>query len=240
MTTPTSRLSAIRQWITVCMLAGALGTEFGCVSRSAYERVKAEAQEHAQALQSVHAEVKELDQQIAGLQAANRHEDAATAELRAALQREEEQLPVMRQRAEMMLTSLKGQVASLMNQSWNLARKIADLRHESASLQNTAAQYKQEMEEARTAPQAAAPEEEPDIVQALVAAPPTPTESPAHETHEPTAAHVTEPAPPTLSLSSSTPSVASPSMSADPPEADTSWVGMILSWLSNFWNWLLS
>ncbi|MBH0208473.1 MAG: hypothetical protein HP495_08150 [Nitrospira sp.] len=141
MTTPTSRLSAIRQWITVCMLAGALGTEFGCVSRSAYERVKAEAQEHAQALQSVHAEVKELDQQIAGLQAANRHEDAATAELRAALQREEEQLPVMRQRAEMMLTSLKGQVASLMNQSWNLARKIPDLRHESASLQNTAAQY---------------------------------------------------------------------------------------------------
>lgn len=105
--------------------------------------------------------MQELDQLIAGLQAANRHEGTTTAELRAAVQREEEQLPVMRQRAETMLTSLKGQVAALMNQSWHLARKIADLRHESALLQSTAAHFKQEAEETQAAlPAASASDEE--------------------------------------------------------------------------------
>lgn len=234
---PTTTVSGIFQRITVCLLTGALLTEVGCVSRSAYERLKAETQEHTRALESVRDEVKGLDQQIAELQAANRHEDATTAELRAAVQREEEQLPVMRQRAEATLTSLKGQVAALMNQSWNLARKIADLRHESVSLQSTVAQYKQEVEETQAAVPVASDEEEPAITPAVTAEPPTPSGSPVEE---PIVAQRAEPVAPTPSLSPSTTSAPSPSMSADPPGTDNSWVDMIFSWLTTFWNWLFS
>lgn len=237
MTTPTVTVSAALQRITACVLAGALFTEVGCVSRSVYERVKAETQEHTRALESVRDEVKELDQEIAGLQAANRHEDATTAELRAAVQREEEQLPVMRQRAEAMLTSLKGQVAALMNQSWSLARKIADLRYESASLQNAAAKYRQEREDAQAPLPVAADEDEPGTTSSMTAEPLMPSASP---TLEPVMAQLTEPTPSSPSLSSSTPSVPAPSINADPPEIDNSWIGMILSWLTTFWNWLFT
>lgn len=237
MTNPTTTVSGIIQRITVCVLLAALCTEVGCVSRSAYERIKAEAQEHSRALESVRDEVTELDQQIAGLQAANRHEDATTAELRAAVQREEEQLPVMRQRAEAMLTSLKGQVAALMNQSWSLARKIADLRHESASLQSTAAKYHQEITEAYPPLPMAADDGEPDMNQSIAAEPATPSESPMQE---PVVAQLAQPAPLSANLPSSTPSVPSPSMTADSSGADDSWISMILSWLTTFWNWLFT
>ena len=237
MTTPTATVSAVLQGITACVLAGALFTEVGCVSRSAYERIKAETHEHTRALESVRDEVKELNQQIAGLQAANRHEDATTAELRAAVQREEEQLPAMRQRAEAMLTSLKGQVAALMNQSWSLARKIADLRHESASLQNAAAKYRQEREDAQAPLPVAADEDEPGTTSTMTAEPLTPSASP---TLEPVMTQLTEPTPSSPSLSSSTSSVPAPSINADPPEIDNSWIGMILSWLTTFWNWLFT
>ncbi len=83
------------------------------------------------------------------MQASNRREDVAVSELRAAIQREEEQLPIMRQRAEDTLASLKIQVATLMNQSWHLARKIVDIRQESVSLQTKVAQYKEEIEQIR-------------------------------------------------------------------------------------------
>jgi chromosome segregation ATPase len=234
MTTPTLTVSGILQRVTVCLLTGALLTEIGCVSQSAYERVKAETQEHTRALESVRNEVKGLDLQIAELQAANRHEDASAAELRAAVQREEEQLPVMRQRAEAMLTSLKGQVAALMNQSWTLARKIADLRHESASLESAVAQYKQEVEETHAAALETSVEEESAIAQAVAAEPST---SPAQELQ---VAQLTESAVSRPSLSPSTPSLPSPSMTADPPGTDDTWVDMILSWLTTFWNWLFS
>jgi uncharacterized protein YlxW (UPF0749 family) len=237
MTHPTTTVSGVFQGITVCLLAGALFTEVGCVSQSTYERIKAETQEHTRALESVRDKMKELDQQIAELQAANRHEDATTAELHAAVQREEEQLPVMRQRAEAVLTSLKGQVATLMNQSWSLARKIADLRHESASLQSAAAKYKQEREEAQAPLTVAADEEEPGITPAMTAELSTPSESP---TREPVVAQLAEPTAPSPSLSVSAPSIPAPSMNADPPETDNSWIGMIFSWLATLWNWLLS
>lgn len=239
MTTPTTAVSGVLQRITVCALAAALCTEVGCVSQSAYERVKAETEEHTRAWESVQAEVKELDQQIAALQAANRHEDATTAELHAAVQREEEQLPIMRQRAEAMLTSLKGQVAALMNQSWNLARKIADLRHQSASLQSAAAKYKEEMEETRDPlPVAMMDEAEPDITQTIAVEPlMPPSDSPAQE---PIVAQITESATLAPSLSSSAPPVPAPSMNADSTGTDNSWVDMILSWLTTFWNWLFS
>lgn len=237
MTNPTSMVSGVFQGITVCLLAGALFAEGGCVSQRAYDRIKAETQEHTRALESVRDEVKELDQQIAGLQAANRHEDASTTELRAAVQREEEQLPVMRQRAEAVLTSLKGQVAALMNQSWSLARKIADLRHESASLQTAAAQYKQEREEGQAPVTVVAEEEESSITPAMTAELSTPSESP---TLEPVVAQLPAPTAASPSLSASAPSIPSPSMNAEPPETDNSWIGMIFSWLTTLWNWLLS
>lgn len=237
MTHPTTRVLIALQRITVCVLAGMLPIEVGCVSQSGYERLKARIQEDTQTLEVVRNEVKELDQQIVGLQAANRQDDATTAELRLALQHEEEQLPIMRERAEASLTLLKGQVTALMNQSWNLVRKIADLRHESASLQSTAAQYKQEMEEAAATEPVAADEEEPRVAQATVAEPPALGESPSQA---PIVAQRSEPVAPTPNLSPPAPSTSSPSMTTDSSGTDDSWISMILSWLTTFWNWLLS
>ncbi len=234
MTHPTTIALRTLQWITVCLLAGMLPIEVGCVSHSAYERLKTQAQEETQTLEVVRNEVKELDQQIAGLQAANRQDDATTAELRMALQHEEEQLPIMRERAEASLTSLKGQVTALMNQSWSLARKIADLRHESASLQSTAAQYKQEMEEAPAAGPVAADEEEPRVAQAIATEPAVPAQPPSQV---PIVAQRPEQVAPTPNLSSSAPSTPT---NTDPAGIDNSWISMILSWLTTFWNWLLS
>ncbi|MFO0779508.1 MAG: hypothetical protein U0223_18110 [Nitrospira sp.] len=237
MTNPTSTAPRAPQRITVCVLVGMLWIEAGCVGQSAYERLKAQAKEDTQTLEVVRGEVKELDQQIAGLQATNRQEDATTAEMRIALQHEEEQLPVMRQRAESMLTSLKGQVSALMNQSWHLARKIAELRQESASLQSTAAQYKQEMEEAPAAGPVAADEEESGIAQTIAAELPAPAEP---SSQEPIVVQRPEPVAPTPNLSPPAPSMPSPSINPDPAGADNSWVSIILNWLTIFWNWLLS
>ena len=232
MTHPTIIVLRTLQRITVCLLAGMLPIEVGCVSQSAYERLKAKTQEDTQTLEVVRNEVKELDQQVAGLQAANRQNDATAAELRMALQHEEEQLPIMRERAEASLASLKGQVTALMNQSWNLARKIADLRHESASLQSTAAQYKQEMEEAPAAGPVAADEEEPRVAQAIATEPAVPAQPPSQV---PIVAQRPEPVAPTPNLSPP-----APSMNPEPVETNDSWISIILSWLTTFWNWLLS
>ena len=232
MTHPTTIVLRTLQRITVCVLAGMLSIEVGCVSQSAYERLKAKTQEDTQTLEVVRNEVKELDQQVAGLQAANRQNDATAAELRMALQHEEEQLPIMRERAEASLASLKGQVTALMNQSWNLARKIADLRHESASLQSTAAQYKQEMEEAPAAGPVAADEEEPRVAQAIATEPAVPAQPPSQV---PIVAQRPEPVAPTPNLSPP-----APSMNPEPVETNDSWISIILSWLTTFWNWLLS
>ena len=232
MTHPTTIVLRTLQRITVCLLAGMLPIEVGCVSQSAYERLKTKAQEDTQTLEVVRNEVKELDQQVAGLQAANRQNDATAAELRMALQHEEEQLPIMRERAEASLASLKGQVTALMNQSWNLARKIADLRHESASLQSTAAQYKQEMEEAPAAGPVAADEEEPRVAQAIATEPAVPAQPPPQV---PIVAQRPEPVAPTPNLSPP-----APSMNPEPVETNDSWISIILSWLTTFWNWLLS
>ena len=140
-------MSLVTQRVVLCALAAVLLLEVGCVSRRTYERVKAETVEQTRALEAVREDVRELDGKVAGLQASNRREDAAMSELRAAIQREEEQLPILRQRAEDTLASLKTQVATLMNQSWHLARKIVDIRQESVSLQTKVAQYKEEIEQ---------------------------------------------------------------------------------------------
>ncbi len=237
MTTPTATVSVVVQRVGLCLFAVVLLMEVGCVSRRTYERVKAETQEQTRALESVREEVRELDEQIAGLQAANRHEDATTAELRATIQQEEEQLPIMRQRAEGMLASLKTQVANLMNQSWHLAHKIADLRHESASLQTMAAQYKHEMEAAQSATLRESDQEHSPITQATVtealAAIPLPSQSIE-------VTDIVQAAPPDSSHGAASPSVPSPTVNAEPSATSDSWISMIVGWLTTFWNWLLS
>ncbi len=237
MTHSTALVSTVVQRIVLGMLSVALLTDIGCVSRRAYERIKAETVEHTQALETARADVQELDQQIAGLQAANRHEDTIAGELRATIQREEGQLPIMRQQAEERLSSLKTQVASLLNQSWHLARKIADIREESASLQAMATQYKHEMEQAQAQASllVASRPTKPSVTHAR---PPeessVPTVLPVEDIVTP---QIAQAASPTPSLSS----IPSRSVNIEPPAAASdSWISTLTGWLITFWNWLIS
>ncbi len=233
MTNPTATVSVVVQRVGLCVLAAVLLMETGCVNRRIYERTKAETVEQTQALESVREDVKALDLQIAELQAANHREDAAASDLRMAIQQEEDQLPIMRQRAEERLSSLKGQVATLMNQSWHLARKIADMRQERASLQTMAAQYKEEMETTPSPLLAAA-----DLSQPAMA-PGTVTDAsvssiPLGEGEPP---QIAQAAPAASSLTPVKPAVSSPPVNIE-PSPDTSWIGMIANWFSTIWNWL--
>jgi septal ring factor EnvC (AmiA/AmiB activator) len=209
--------------------------EIGCVSRRTYERVKAETVEQTQALEAIREEVRELDREVAGLQASNRHEDAAMSELRAAIQREEEQLPILRQRAEDTLASLKTQVATLMNQSWHLARKIVDIRKESISLQAKVAQYKEKMEEARAPVMVASGRDKPIITPTVTSEAPTSSVTPIQDAEPTQTAQTVSPSP---NLAPVKPPAPAPSMHVDPPQASDSWIGIITSWFVKVWNWL--
>lgn len=235
MTRPAGTMSPVAQRVVLCALAAGLLLEVGCVSRPTYERVKAETLEQSQALEAVREDLRELDQEIAGLQASNRREDAAVSKLRAALQREEDLLPIMRQRAEDTLASLKTQVATLMNQSWHLARKIVDIRQESDSLQTEVAQYKKKMEQAQLSTLAASGENRPAMTQAAVVGPPPSTEPTSPSAASPQIAQ-TNPTP--LSPAPNKPPAPVPSVKVDPPSTNDSWIGMITSWLSKIWDWL--
>jgi uncharacterized protein YlxW (UPF0749 family) len=237
MTRPTATMSPVVQQVVLCVLAAVLLSEAGCVSRRTYESIKAEMLEQTQALESVREDVRELDREIAGLQASNRREDAAVSELRTAIQREEEQLPIMRQRAEDTLASLKTQVATLMNQSWHLARKIVDIRQESVSLQTKVAQYKEEMEQTLSPVMAASERDKSVITQAISSEAPASSVAPTQDA-EPTQVTQAAASPPQSLAPPVKPSVSSPSVNVDPPRANDSWIGIITSWLSKIWNWL--
>ncbi len=241
MTNPSIAVSPVAQRVVLCLLAATLLTDIGCVSRRAYEQIKAEAIEHTQALVTAREDIKELDQQIAGLQAANRQEDAIAGELRATIQREEVQLPIMRQQADERLSSLKTQVASLLNQSWQLARKIADIREESASLQSMASRYKQEMEEAHASlRRVAAHSTTPSVAHTTpVEEPSIPALPPIEDIAPPQVAQAVSPAP-NVDLAPITPSASSSSGNVEPATTNDSWIGMIASWLLALWNWLIS
>lgn len=235
MTRPTGTMSLVVQRVVLCVFALAVLLDIGCVSRRTYERVTAETVEHTQALDGVRADVRELDLEIAGLQASNQREDAVVSELRASMQREEEQLPIMRQRAEDALSLLKTQVATLMNQSWHLARKIVDIRHESASLQTKVAHYKEELAQAQLSTVVASNTNELAIAQAAVSEPPS---SIAPATPSAPVPQIEEvnliPQPP----APANPATPSPSVMVDPPSTNDSWIGIITSWFSKIWNWL--
>ncbi|MBS0184551.1 MAG: hypothetical protein JSS39_19355 [Nitrospira sp.] len=235
MTRLAGTMSLVAQWVVLSLLAVVLLLEAGCVSRRTYERVKAETLEQTQALEAVREDLRELDREITGLQASNRREDAAMSELRVAIQGEEEQLPVMRQRAEDTLASLKTQVATLMNQSWHLARKIVDIRQESVSLQHKVAQYKEKIEQIRAPAMVGSDRNQLAITQTAISEAP-PSSVPAPQDVEPTQVAQAAPLPP--SPVPVKPSVSAPSVNADPPQANDSWFGIITSWFYKIWNWL--
>lgn len=242
MTNPTRSVSSVVQRIALCLLGAALLMDIGCVSQRAYERVKAETIKHTHALETVREDVRELDQQIAGLQAENQRESAIIGELHATIQREQELLPVVRQEAEDRLSSLKTQVAGLLDQSWHLARKIADLRHESTALHAMAAQYKQEMEhvqtQARTSVLVASHSNAPSIAnETATEAPPVQELPPVEEIDPPQVAQAVSP---TLDVAPVTPPTPSSSVDLEPAPANDSWFTMIIGWLLAFWNWLVS
>ena len=237
MTRPTGTMSLVAQRVVLCALAAGLLLEVGCVSRPTYEKVKAETLEQTQVLEAVREDLRELDQEIAGLQASNRREDAAVSKLRAAFQREEEQLPIMRQRAEDTLASLKTQVATLMNQSWHLARKIVDIRQESDSLQTEVAQYKKEMERAQLSTLAASGVNSSSTTQAAVIEPPPSTEPTSPSEASPQIAQAN---PTPLSPAPIKPPAPVPSVKVDPPSTNDSWIGIIAGWLTKIWNWLFA
>lgn len=236
MTRSTGTMSPVLQRIVFCVLAAMMFLEVGCVSRRLYERVQAETVEHNQALEVVRGDVRELDQEIAGLQASNRREDAAMSELRTTIQQEEEQLPIMRQRAEDALALLKTQVATLMSQSWQLARKIVDIRQESVSLQAKVAHYKEEIEQVRTPVMVASERHEPETIEAVVSQVPPPSITPTQDTE---LTQVAEAAPPPT-LSPAQPAAPVSTVNIDPPQTNDSWIDMILGWFSAFWKWLMS
>ncbi len=245
MTNPARFVSSVVQRIALCLLGAALLMDIGCVSQRAYERIKAEAAEHTQALETVWEEVRGLDQEIAGLQATNRHKNITIDELLAAIQREQELLPVMREEAEERHSSLKTQVASLLDQSWHLARKISDIRHESTSLRAMAARYKQEMEQAHAqAPVLVASHSNtPSVADSTTTEALSAQELPPVEESErpqiepPRVAQAVSPAPNLTPVTSSTPSS---SINVEPPPTNDSWFDMIVGWLLGFWNWLFS
>ncbi len=237
MTRPTGTRSLAVQRVVFCVLAAVVFLEVGCVSRGTYEKVKAETLEQTQALEAVRGDVRELDQEIAGLQASNRREDAAMSELRGTIQREEEQLPIMRQRAEDALASLKTQVATLMNQSWQLARKIVDIRQESVSLQTKVAQYKEEIQRPQASVMVESERAKLVITEPVISEESISSVAPTQNT-EPT--QVAQAALPLPSPTPLKPTAPSPSVKIDPPSTIDSWIEMITSWLSKIWSWLFA
>ncbi|MCA1959064.1 MAG: hypothetical protein LDL14_11125 [Nitrospira sp.] len=218
-----------------CVLAVTVLTETGCVSQRAYERVKAETDEMSRSLIAAREEVAALGRSISSLEAANREEEHAAEELRAAVQREVELLPVLRQQAHERMALLQMQIATLAGQSRMLAKQVAVARRESNSLKVLVAQYKREMEEARTsleAPPSPATPETPALVESVedtsfsMESVPPPVTIPQQVAQTAPIAPVKQ-APP--SGPSQTPAQRGPE----------SWIDVIMNWLSSVWNWIL-
>ena len=258
MTNPTRSASAVVKQVALCLLAAALFLDIGCVSRRAYEQLRAEIQQQTQALETVREDMRGLDQEITELQATNRRKNITIDELLAAIQHEQELLPIMREEAEERHSSLKTQVASLLDQSWHLARKIADLRQANTSLKAMAAQYKQDMKQAQAQAQSHTPvlvtahSEQPSVTSSTATeepAPPEPTpveeEQPAslltdESSAPPQVAQAVSPDPELTPVTPSVPSSSPAPGNAEPATAEESWFDIIAGWLLAFWNWLIS
>jgi hypothetical protein len=214
------------------LLTAVLLTEAGCVTRQAYEKARAEADELNRTLDSARTDVTELDRRIAELKDANRREDAVTTDLRAAIKREQDQLAVLRQRADAHLASLQAQVAHLVNQSRAMTRQIADAKQERASLHAMTAQYEQELEESRLMPTPVALSSS----ESIPGHPVLPTGTPSATAPNPAGApQQTAQANPIVPPK---PAIPPSPASVEPPPADDSWTGMITGWFSMLWSWI--
>ena len=218
--------------IGLCLLTGALLTGAGCVSQQTYDKTRTEADELTRALNVARGEITELDQRIAAMQATNRQEDAVTTELRAAIQHEQDALPGLRQRAHDKLGALQTQVAQLVNQSRLLGREIADAKQEGASLKALVAQHKQEMEESRLSPMLIeSAQSTPTTVQSTPT-PVVPSVTPMNPVTTPQQTAQATPAPPTKPIATTR------TAKGEPGQADDSWTGMIMNWVSSLWGWI--
>ena len=226
--------STIAPGISVCLIIGAILAASGCVSQRAYEQAKAEAGELARSLDATRADVQALDQHITQLQAANQTEEALATELRTAVQREADMLPILRRQASERLTSLQGQVVTLINQSRKLARQVSDAKREHTNLKALVSQYKHEAEEARSVP-------EPSVAEV-----PMPAQAPL-VAGEPIPAPVAAPAPitPPQQMAQITPvTPAKPQalprpVQTPPAPVDESWFDMVMGWFSSVWDWFM-
>lgn len=227
-----------RHWfhlLGLCILAFVLLIETGCVSRRSYERVKAETDQMSRSFIAVREEVEVLRRSIPSLEAANREEERTAEELRAAVQREVELLPILRQQAYERMASLQSQVAHLTDQSRMLAKQVAAARRESYSLKVLVAQYKREMEEAQTLPEAT---RSPIVSETL---PLTESVEGASSSIEPVPSPVTIPQQ-VAQTDPITPVKQVPLPGPPQTPAQTgheSWIDVIMNWLSGIWNWIL-
>jgi len=226
-------LSLVGRRITGCLLAGILLIGTGCVSQRAYDQIKAEHDELTRALEAERANMSELDRHIAALQSANKTEDEAATNYRAAIQRDQQ---LMRRASEDM-ASLQTQVANLVYQSKQLARQVADAKREHHSLTTLVAQYKEEVEEAQSLAESAS------MPSAVL--PPT-AESADSQLPAPVAPTMAAPNPvsPPQQMAQVTPvTPVKPPASTRPAQSqpeplETSWIDMVIGWLSSIWDWL--
>ncbi len=124
-----------------------------------------------------------------------------------------------------------------MNQSWQLARKIVDIRQESVSLQTKVAQYKEEIQQPQASVKVESEREKLVITEPVISEESKSSVAPTLST-EPN--QVVQAAPPLPSPAPLKPAAPSPSVKIDPPSTIDSWVDMITSWLSKIWSWLFA
>ena len=218
--------------ISLCLLTGALLTGVGCVSQQTYDKTRTEADELTRALDVARGEIKELDQRIAAMQASNRQEDGVTSELRAAIQHAQDALPILRQRADEKLGALQTQVTQLVNQSRLLGREIADAKQEGVSLQALVTQHKQKLEESPPFPTPLASTKSMPATAQPTLTPVVPSVTPMNPAASPQQTAQATPALPTKQTATTS------STKGEPAQADESWGGVVMSWVSSLWNWI--
>lgn len=232
-------LSLVGRRITGCLLAGILLIGTGCVSQRAYDQIKAEHEELTRALEAERANMTELDRHIAALQAANKTEDEAATSYRMAIQHNQQ---LMRRASEDM-ASLQTQVANLVYQGKQLARQVADTKREHRSLTTLVAQYKEEVEEAQSLAESSVPPESanmpaavlPPIAESQVSQPPAPV--------APTMAAPNPVSPPQQMAQVTPVTPVKPPASTRPAQSqpeplESSWIDMVMTWLSSIWSWI--
>lgn len=227
-------------WATtsVCAMLMCLG----CVSQRTYDQARAEADRLGRSLAGEQAELQDIEQELGALQRSTRAAETELAQLHAAMNQALEDATQTRQRADDRMAALQTQVAFLVNQSRALRRDLAEAKQEGVSLQASVSRYKSDLEDMRpsfstgpSAPVSMPPLPAPASLtpSPAPAAVPTPTAAPAVSV--PPAA----PATPQAATDGEGPAKPITTRPTKPsPENDTSWTGLIKSWVANIWDWI--